>query len=321
MKFIIPKILFFNFIACFSNLTFGQIENELHSISKAMSFQNDTTFSDYHASKTMEYEFLLENKILGIKTKSKDSYKSMEFEKILNRKYNIPLTAIESMELSTLKIPYMKDSEEQIKLIQHLNFKALRSQTLFEEVNEGDTSKISVVSIPIHKAKDTVYVDSLLTLLNNEHDISENSIAASCEYSDTQFEMDGPIIKVIRNKDLDKPITLNGNQNINEEIGKVLSEVMSKNNMKTIGMEIAINPKNQIEGMAIMEYLAASEFKDQLAVLNEEEKVQMQETFGFISKSTNDEIIALLKNQTWKAGECNGELVLSGLSIELSSNK
>lgn len=312
------KLLLINFLLLIG-ITIGssQVNSELEIISNGMSFENDTTIYDTIVkSKSCQYNFTLNEEALIIDSKVTDLLESENQEVVTMISYNIPIAKIKEVELHTVKIPYTENGEDKIKSMVSLKFNALRKEKLFEQSGDVYSDKTSYVRLPIYRVQDSIYANMLIELLYLEYGISDNSIEANCDLKEIQLTPDGKIYSAILSQDLSKAIQLNGSKKVDEELKQILAPVIKENNMASISFQLILGNDNKIIDVGIMEYLLGNEFREEFKDKSESEKKIMLETFGFISKETNDQIIDLLNKQNWTTGYCNGKPSISAYSYD-----
>jgi len=289
----LPFLISLLFLFGYSTVSYSQINYELSKISQSMSFENEKVpGSSYIKSRTINYQFSLNDSILNLGYYKLDTWEENENKLEIEYRYRAPLNGIEDMYLTNLDMEYSDGEDIRDMTRATLIVKSLRSEDLFDQEIDGQKTKTGFISIPVDRLADTTQILQLLKHVKGEWDFSKNHVEASCEIEQVEVSSDGTTIAAISDKNLDQPITLNGSVNLDEEMAKVLKDII------------------------IFEYAMGIEYKDQLDELEGEEKQEMIAMLGLISKEKNDEISDLIRNQKWSTVMCNGEKVKTCYSYE-----
>jgi len=201
-----------------------------------------------------------------------------------------------------------------------IEFEALRFYRLFKHsINGRVVANTDIVKIPIVNHQDTTHFKQLVDLLKNHVDLENNYIAPSCEVEEVLLGMEsGKRIKAIEVGSLEKRITLNGSENLEEELRHILINYLEQENIKKLFGTILINQQDQLQEF----YNDQNEMYNYLKTLDSLPRLYMvlkETAFYKITDKQKSHIDEILSKQKWTSGQCKNQKVDSYFNFHIAN--
>ena len=308
-QFAINSILF---IICFPLLAISQINDSLQILCDSIRVVNDTSDANFkHLSRSRSYNMQMLKDTLTIEIEKIDSLIWSD-----DPRDHRASAVIYKMNVNDIgEMSYSSKSKELygIKWTEsYIEFSALRFYTLFKQIFDHTvTTETDMVKIPVISQRDTAHFKQIVHLLNNHIDIENNYIPPSCKSEDILLEgKNNKKITAIELNNLEKPIALNGSQDLEQEIHQILIGYIEQENIKKIFGIIYINKNDQLEHFH-SEQNKMYNYLNTLDTIPSAFKVMRETAYFKITDEQKDHIKKVLEKQKWETGSCGKQKVNS----------
>lgn len=302
--------------------TLSQLNEQLKIICDSIKTIDDNTDSNYsHLSRSREYQMTIMSDTLSIQVKSRDKLvgsNDPRDDRFSNDVYKMNIHDIGA-------INFISNSHDNYgyKWTEYLlEFISLRYYPLFNrKADSGTIIKDEAFTFQVINQSDTIFFKELVHLLNENIDVQNNYIEPNCET--LEITLNGGAarkMEIIEFDNLELPILLNENQDLEKEIHRILIDYIVQENIKKVYGSIVINSNNQFEYFDSYQNQMYNHLNS-LDTVPAGYRVMRETAYLKITDEQNDNLTKLLKNQSWQTGSCKGNLVNSYFSFLVENEK
>jgi len=299
----------------------SQINDSLLLLCNSIEVLNDTSdISFKHVLRSRKYEIQMLNDSLCIEIIEIDeSIWSTE-----NQEIRVDTTNYRINKNDIAQIKFLTEEKElyDYKWTEAwIQITALRYYPLFDyKINNSKTFKTDEIKIRVVNLKKSIFFENIASLLRNNIDLESNYIDASCKLENVTISDNDLILNSIEENNLEVSMEINGNNDLEEEVSKILSDYLSVNNIKKIFGTIFIDDMNQFRHF----YNEQNEMYNYLNTLDTIPAAYrvMRETAYFkITDEQVAEMSELFLKQDWKSGICDELKVNSHFDFHIENNE
>lgn len=295
----------------FPVLVEAQINDSLKIICELIEVKNDSTCFNCDAFiKSRNYDIQLFEDTLIIKINSVDSLKWSNDPQ--DRHVSIDVYKLNINDIKHINYISSKKQLYDLNWVEsYIEFSTLREYPLFKHKYKGSIQKTDMIKLHLVNQNDTINFKKLYNFFVEHLDLESNYIPPSCNVENITLNTIVPQkINLIEQNNLEEPIRLNGTDNLDQELQRILMDYLVQENLMKLYGDIIINQNNEMIHFESYQ----NEMHNYLNTLDSiPASFSVLKETGFLKLTDKHklQIENLLKDQDWKTGKCNKQLVNS----------
>lgn len=297
----------------------AQINDSLKVFSELIQLESDTTCWNCKSfERSRSYDITIQQDTLSIRVASRDRpVSSNDTADCCGRLdfYKMSVKDIAEVKYDSIVHDQMglRWTESYIKI------SALRQYPLFKHIYKGVVLNDNAVKLRVVNQNNAKHFMRLSHFLNDNLDIDSNAIAPRCIFESIQIDTSlNQTIEMIKNSDLETPISLNGKVDLSQELEEILLGYLKEENIMKVYGHLIIDENHEMIYFSNYQ----NEMYNHLQNLDSipiAYKVIQRSGFLRITNEQKSRIEELLKGQVWKTGRCYNKHVNSYLEFYIEN--